>query len=41
MDGGLLVVWAIRILFLVLLYLVLYRIAQTLLRELRAARIIP
>ncbi len=37
MDGALLVVWAIRILFLVLLYVVLFRIAQTLLRDLRAA----
>jgi pSer/pThr/pTyr-binding forkhead associated (FHA) protein len=37
MDGALLVVWAIRLLFLVLLYVVLYRIVRTLIRDLRAA----
>jgi pSer/pThr/pTyr-binding forkhead associated (FHA) protein len=37
MDGFLLVLWAVRILFLVLLYLVLARIVRALLRDLRAA----
>ena len=37
MDGLLLVVWVIRLLFLALLYLFLYRIIRTLLRDLRAA----
>ncbi len=37
MDGFLIVVWIIRILFLVLLYLVLFRVMRTLLRDLRAA----
>jgi hypothetical protein len=37
MDAALLVVWAVRILFLVLLYVVLYRIVRTLIRDLRAA----
>jgi hypothetical protein len=37
MDGFLVVLWGVRILFLVLLYLVLARIITTLLRDLRAA----
>jgi pSer/pThr/pTyr-binding forkhead associated (FHA) protein len=37
MDGFMLVVWIIRILFLVLLYVFLARVARTLLRDLRAA----
>jgi hypothetical protein len=37
MDAALLVVWAVRILFLLLLYVVLYRIVRTLIRDLRAA----
>ena len=37
MDGALLVVWVVRILFLILLYVVLYRIVRTLIRDLRAA----
>lgn len=37
MDGFLLVVWVVRILFLVLLYLFLARVIRTLLRDLRAA----
>ena len=37
MDGFLLVVWAIRLLFLGLLYLFLYRVIKALLRDLRAA----
>jgi pSer/pThr/pTyr-binding forkhead associated (FHA) protein len=37
MDAALLVVWAIRLLFLILLYVVLYRIVRTLVRDLRAA----
>ena len=37
MDGFLLVVWAIRLLFLALLYLFLYRVIKALLRDLRAA----
>jgi pSer/pThr/pTyr-binding forkhead associated (FHA) protein len=36
-DGFLLVLWIVRILFLVLLYVVLYRIIRTLLRDLRSA----
>lgn len=37
MDGFLLVIWVIRIGFLLLLYLVLYRVVRVLLRDLRAA----
>jgi FHA domain len=37
MDGALFVVWTVRILFLVLLYVVLFRIVATLVRDLRAA----
>jgi len=37
MDGFLIVLWGVRILFLVLLYLVLARIISILLRDLRAA----
>ena len=37
MDGLLVVVWVIRILFLVLIYVFLYRIIRTLLRDLRSA----
>ncbi len=37
MDGFLLVVWVVRILFLVLLYVFLYRIIRALLRDLRIA----
>ena len=37
MDGFLLVVWAIRLLFLALIYLFLYRVIKALLRDLRAA----
>jgi len=37
MDGFLLVIWAVRLLFLVLLYVVLFRIVRTLVRDLRAA----
>jgi len=37
MDGVLFVLWVIRILFLFLLYLFLYRVVRTLLRDLRAA----
>lgn len=37
MDGFLIVIWAVRILFLLLLYLVLFRVVRTLLRDLRAA----
>ena len=37
MDGFLLVVWAVRLLFLALLYVVLARIVRSLLRDLRAA----
>jgi hypothetical protein len=37
MDGFLIVLWGVRILFLVLLYLVLARIVRSLLRDLRAA----
>jgi len=37
MDGFLVILWVVRILFLVLVYLVLARIVTTLLRDLRAA----
>jgi pSer/pThr/pTyr-binding forkhead associated (FHA) protein len=37
MDGALLVVWVIRLLFLALLYVVLFRIVRTLVGDLRAA----
>ncbi len=37
MDGFLLVLWVVRLLFLVLLYVFLYRVVRTLLRDLRAA----
>jgi FHA domain len=37
MDGFLLVLWAIRVLFLILLYYFLYRVVRGLLRDLRAA----
>ena len=37
MDGFLVTVWAIRLLFLALLYVFLYAVARTLLRDLRAA----
>jgi pSer/pThr/pTyr-binding forkhead associated (FHA) protein len=37
MDGFLLVVWVVRILFLVLLYVFLFRIIRALLRDLRTA----
>lgn len=37
MDGFLIVIWTVRLLFLLLLYVVLYRIVRTLLRDLRAA----
>ncbi|HYH93534.1 MAG TPA: FHA domain-containing protein [Candidatus Saccharimonadales bacterium] len=37
MDGFLLVVWAVRLLFLVLLYVVLARVIRSLLQDLRAA----
>jgi pSer/pThr/pTyr-binding forkhead associated (FHA) protein len=37
MDGFLVVIWVVRILFLVLLYVVLYRVMRALLRDLRAA----
>ena len=37
MDGFLLVIWIVRLLFLALLYVVLFRIVRTLLRDLRAA----
>lgn len=37
MDGFLVVVWAVRLLFLALLYVFLYRVARSLLRDLRAA----
>jgi pSer/pThr/pTyr-binding forkhead associated (FHA) protein len=37
MDGFLIVLWAVRLLFLALLYLVLFRVVRTLLRDLRAA----
>lgn len=37
MDPLLLVIWAIRLLFLALLYVVLYRVVRVLIRDLRAA----
>jgi pSer/pThr/pTyr-binding forkhead associated (FHA) protein len=37
MDGALLVIWIVRLLFLALLYVVLFRIVRTLLRDLRQA----
>ena len=37
MDGFLLVVWAVRLLFLALLYIFLYRVVKALLSDLRAA----
>ena len=37
MDPALIVVWVVRLLFLALLYVVLYRIVRTLIRDLRAA----
>lgn len=37
MDGFLLITWVVRIAFLVLLYLFLYRVIRALLRDLRAA----
>ena len=37
MDGFLIVIWIVRLLFLALLYLVLYRVVRTLLGDLRAA----
>ncbi len=37
MDGFLLVLWLVRILFLVLLYLFLFRVVRALMRDLRAA----
>ena len=37
MDGFLLVLWAVRILFLLLIYLFLARVIRALLRDLRAA----
>jgi len=37
MDGLLLVLWVVRLLFLLLLYVFLYRVVRTLLRDLRAA----
>ena len=37
MDPALIVVWIVRLLFLALLYVVLYRIVRTLIRDLRAA----
>ena len=37
MDGFLLIVWILRILFLALLYLFLYRVIRSLLRDLRSA----
>ena len=37
MDGFLLTLWAIRLIFLALLYLFLFAVARTLLRDLRAA----
>lgn len=37
MDGFLIVIWVVRLLFLALLYLVLYRVVRTLLGDLRAA----
>lgn len=37
MDGFLLVLWVVRLLFLLLLYVFLFRVVRTLLRDLRAA----
>lgn len=37
MDGFLLVLWAVRLLFLALLYVVLFRVVRALLQDLRAA----
>jgi len=37
MDGFLILIWGVRLLFLALLYVVLYRVAVTLMRDLRAA----
>lgn len=37
MDGFLVVIWVVRLLFLALLYLVLFRVVRTLLSDLRAA----
>jgi len=37
MDGFLLIVWILRILFLALLYVFLYRVIRTLMRDLRSA----
>jgi hypothetical protein len=37
MDGFLVVIWAVRLLFLALLYVFLYRVVRSLLRDLRAA----
>lgn len=37
MDGFLVVIWVVRLLFLALLYVVLYRVVRTLLADLRAA----
>ena len=37
MDGYLLVLWAVRLLFLALIYLFLARVVRALLRDLRAA----
>ena len=37
MDGFLLVVWVLRIAFLVLLYLVLYRVVRAIMRDVRSA----
>lgn len=37
MDGFLIVIWVVRLLFLALLYLVLYRVVRALLGDLRAA----
>ncbi len=37
MDGFLLVVWVLRILFLVLLYVVLFRVVRAILRDVRSA----
>ena len=37
MDGMLIVIWAIRLLFLALLYIFLARVVRSLLRDLRAA----
>ena len=37
MDGFMVTIWIVRLMFLVLLYLFLFGIARTLLRDLRAA----